>query len=258
MKCTIVKRNLRVRNHGFTLIELLVVIAIIAILAAILFPVFAQAREKARQSSCLSNLRQLNLGLAQYTQDYDEKFPNYYWYEGCPSGGPRNPYSATWFRGIYPYVRNLQLYACPSDDRGFNSCDVWRTPPFDDPRFRNDYGYNEIVGNWGGGLSLAILRNPAETLILADCVSTWIGGYWDAPMPGRSFLRRVAFARAWPGCGCPPADGNNYIPPEPDRFARHTGGSNLALADGHVKWARWNNCRTVSGGGSLRYYDWEW
>ncbi|MFN4180181.1 MAG: DUF1559 domain-containing protein, partial [Armatimonadota bacterium] len=115
-------------HGGFTLIELLVVIAIIAILAAILFPVFSQAREKARQSSCTSNLRQLNMGLAQYVQDYDEKFPNYFWGEGCDSNNPLypNPYSATWFRGIYPYVRNLQLYACPSDNRGFNSCAVWR------------------------------------------------------------------------------------------------------------------------------------
>jgi len=106
-------------GHGFTLIELLVVIAIIAILAAILFPVFSQAREKARQSSCTSNLRQLNLGLAQYVQDYDEKFPNYYWSEGCQQN---NASSATWFRGIYPYVNNLQLYACPTDNRGFSSC----------------------------------------------------------------------------------------------------------------------------------------
>ncbi len=241
------------RNHGFTLIELLVVIAIIAILAAILFPVFSQAREKARQSSCLSNVRQLNMGLAQYVQDYDEKFPNYLWGEGCQQN---NPYSATWFRGIFPYVKNLQLYACPSDNRGFNSCAVWRTPPFDAPGFRIDYGYNEIVGNWGGGLPLARLNTPAETLILADCVSSWIGGYWQAT--NRSFLRRVAFAKAWPGCGCPPQDGNNYIPPDPDHFARHLGGSILGFSDGHVKWSRWNNCRTVSGGGSLRYYDWEW
>ncbi len=245
-------------GHGFTLIELLVVIAIIAILAAILFPVFSQAREKARQSSCTSNLRQLNLGLAQYVQDYDEKFPNYYWSEGCQQN---NASSATWFRGIYPYVNNLQLYACPTDNRGFSSCAVWRTPPFDDPNFRIDYGYNEIIGNWGSGLPLAQLKTPAETLVLADCQQSWIGGYWNAS--NRSFLRRVAFAAdndAWGtgGCGCPPRDGNNYIPPDAENRARHASGSILALSDGHVKWTQWNNCRTVSGGGSWRYYDWEW
>jgi prepilin-type processing-associated H-X9-DG protein len=203
----------------------------------------------------MSNLRQLNLGLAQYVQDYDEKFPNYYWGEGCRQN---NSSSATWFRGIYPYVRNLQLYACPSDNRGFNSCAAWRTPPFDAPNFRIDYGYNEIVGNWGGGLPLARLTRPAETLILADCSSSWIGGYWQAA--NRTFLRRVAFAKN-PGprdgneCGCPTA---NAIPPNPEDRTRHLGGSNLAFADGHVKWTQWNNCRTVSGNGSLRYYDWEW
>ena len=259
------------KQHGFTLIELLVVIAIIAILAAILFPVFAKAREKARQASCQSNLKQLMLGILMYTQDYDEKFPFFPWGEGYNG----NPNSSVWFKAIYPYVKNLQIYACPSSSRANGVWAVWLEPPFDDPSFvvsgtpggsgycgvNMHYGYNEIIGNWGpwwghSGLSQATLRYPAETLVLADCSSCWIGGYWASSR--RGFLRRVAFAEPSGdvGCGCPPRD--SFLPASPDDHARHNGGSNLAFADGHVKWYRWSNCRTVSDGGSLRYYNWEW
>src|SRR5215469_16047426 len=97
-------------RKGFTLIELLVVIAIIAILAAILFPVFAKVREKARQTSCASNLKQLGLGYIQYYQDYDENFP-------CGTAGaaawPRA--GIGWAGQIYPYVKSPGVYACPDD-----------------------------------------------------------------------------------------------------------------------------------------------
>src|SRR5437667_7399959 len=96
----------RPASRGFTLIELLVVIAIIAILAAILFPVFAQAREKARQATCLSNARQMGLGLSMYVQDYDETYP---W--AIHTLDTINP---TWAGLIYPYVKNLAVFACPS------------------------------------------------------------------------------------------------------------------------------------------------
>src|SRR5215813_1282794 len=108
---------LRKKTSGFTLIELLVVIAIIAILAAILFPVFAQAREKARAISCLSNSKQLGLAVMMYVQDYDETYP---WAmngpdgcggPGCP-GGP-NQVDA-WPDLVYPYVKNDGAYGCPS------------------------------------------------------------------------------------------------------------------------------------------------
>ena len=98
--------SMPIRRNGFTLIELLVVIAIIAILAAILFPVFAAAREKARQSSCLSNVKQLGLGFLQYTQDYDETVPN---------GGNDYFQGNGWAGQIYPYVKSLGVFVCPSD-----------------------------------------------------------------------------------------------------------------------------------------------
>ena len=101
------------RSRGFTLIELLVVIAIIAILAAILFPVFATAREKARQTTCSSNLKQLGLGILQYAQDYDE----------CPPSGTSKTYSVTgWAGQIYNYVKAKAVYVCPDDQTPGASC----------------------------------------------------------------------------------------------------------------------------------------
>lgn len=235
------------KRRGFTLIELLVVIAIIAILAAILFPVFARAREKARQSSCLSNLKQLALGLLMYSQDYDEKFPTYYWGEG--NSGIAT--SCTWWAGAYPYIKNLQIFKCPSSaSTSHNTHQVW-VNNFGQGNFANNYGYNELIGNVSGGLSQARLSRAAETIILADCTSTWIGGYWSLSFPDRAFLRRVAYAEGGMTCGCPPP-----VPPPVGR-ARHNDGSNLAFADGHSKYASATSIRTVTGGG-YRYYDTEW
>lgn len=94
-------------RKGFTLIELLVVIAIIAILAAILFPVFSRARENARRASCISNLKQIGLGIMMYTQDYDEQLP----YDDYSWGGTGKLH---WDEEIFPYVKNVQLFTCPS------------------------------------------------------------------------------------------------------------------------------------------------
>ena len=116
-------------RSGFTLIELLVVIAIIAILAAILFPVFARARENARRASCQSNLKQIGLGLMQYTQDYDETLP-IIWYG--PAGG-----RTYWMDEVQPYVKSYQLFKCPSDSRSI-------TPAFNSDN--SSYGAN--MGGW--------------------------------------------------------------------------------------------------------------
>src|SRR5690242_8543722 len=103
-------RALRRRRTGFTLIELLVVIAIIAILAAILFPVFAQAREKARTAACISNGKQMGLGLMMYAQDYDERLPRVY----TANFGPVNNGPRDWKNDIEPYVKNQGVFRCPS------------------------------------------------------------------------------------------------------------------------------------------------
>ena len=99
--------GLRTKSNGFTLIELLVVIAIIAILAAILFPAFARARENARRASCQSNLKQIALGFAQYTQDYDERFPQRY--------DPTDADNFGWAKVLQPYLKSDQIFQCPSE-----------------------------------------------------------------------------------------------------------------------------------------------
>ena len=130
--------TLMTKHRGFTLIELLVVIAIIAILAAILFPVFARARENARRTSCMSNLKQIGLGIMQYNQDYDERYPM--WVEmgnscnatddagkpcrkfsvipGNDAGGVAwgNGYKKTWMDFVYPYIKSTQVFVCPSTE----------------------------------------------------------------------------------------------------------------------------------------------
>ncbi|NPV49408.1 MAG: prepilin-type N-terminal cleavage/methylation domain-containing protein [Armatimonadetes bacterium] len=124
------------RRRGFTLIELLVVIAIIAILAAILFPVFAKAREKARQTSCLANVKQLSLGILMYAQDYDEKLMRHCY---CYTG-------SCWAYNVQPYVKNTQILRCPSWD-GIS------------------YGYNMQAVDC---LKLASIKSPADLMLIAD------------------------------------------------------------------------------------------
>lgn len=145
-------------RSGFTLIELLVVIAIIAILAAILFPVFARARENARRASCQSNMKQLGLGTLQYTQDYDEKMPSY-------NLGP----GLKWMDQIYPYVKSNQLFRCPSDsgngiDYAYPSPDVsW---PAAGPW--GSYAINDMPGGAMSGQPLSVVEAPATTIWLAE------------------------------------------------------------------------------------------
>ncbi|MBC7287046.1 MAG: DUF1559 domain-containing protein [Armatimonadetes bacterium] len=214
-------------RKAFTLIELLVVIAIIAILAAILFPVFSRAREKARQASCLSNLKQLSLAILMYAQDYDETYPPaYYWSAGWVdeyawdfhiiySGGSVSGYDLGL---IGPYTKNGQINACPSA-RGLVSS-------FGRPY--TGYAYNTSYIGWRhstGGIddlppaSLSNVQRPAETVLLADS----------------------AFWSTWPTSG---AAGNNYLrAPSDPMYAwigpnvhfRHNGTANVAYCDGHAK-----------------------
>jgi len=137
------------RSKGFTLIELLVVIAIIAILAAILFPVFAQAREKARQTSCLSNMKELTLANLMYVQDYDEGFCN----EGVAGPGDGWGWQMTWIFETQPYMKNYQINHCPSDSHTTPS---WSGPTFSYPANGN---FCWTASGWG----LCGVINPART-----------------------------------------------------------------------------------------------
>jgi prepilin-type N-terminal cleavage/methylation domain-containing protein/prepilin-type processing-associated H-X9-DG protein len=152
---------------GFTLIELLVVIAIIAILAAILFPVFAQAREKARQAACLSNTKQMSLGIMQYVNDYDETLP---------VQGDNAQLRGRWFFQIYPYVKNLDVFTCPNVPENRLTQNGLKV---NSPDANSGYGWNAALrgdpNSPGGaaaatasGIPLAAIRKPADTIIVGD------------------------------------------------------------------------------------------
>jgi prepilin-type N-terminal cleavage/methylation domain-containing protein len=126
-------------RKAFTLIELLVVIAIIAILAAILFPVFAQARESARMTSCLSNMKQIGLALRMYTTDYDETFPNIYQGWGAPAAGSNEGWM--WKNAVQPYIKNKGIWTCPSNPVGTPSAPGILPPDSNDQWRDNAKGY---------------------------------------------------------------------------------------------------------------------
>jgi prepilin-type N-terminal cleavage/methylation domain-containing protein len=160
-------------RRGFTLIELLVVIAIIAILAAILFPVFARAREKARTTSCLSNLKQIGLGLAMYVQDYDETWPTMRSFGDCSVYG-----SAPWWcLGTYggiasllnPYVKNNQLFWCPSDTAS----------PSTNPADYTSYEYRWCLGDYSrlNNLKEADFCRPSEQVVYHERLDYHYGKY---------------------------------------------------------------------------------
>jgi prepilin-type N-terminal cleavage/methylation domain-containing protein/prepilin-type processing-associated H-X9-DG protein len=141
--------SMATQRSGFTLIELLVVIAIIAILAAILFPVFARAREKARQSSCLSQQKQIALGILMYAQDYDEEMPRQY---------TTNP-TVRWMAYVMPYIKNYQLFTCPSDQ----SYSLDPVNPGGDETIGIGYSvYFEY------GRSMSLIAKPSQTVLTAD------------------------------------------------------------------------------------------
>ncbi len=194
------------RRDGFTLIELLVVIAIIAILAAILFPVFAKAREKARQTSCLSNVKQIALSTMMYAQDYDETLPFRYFSTGV-SGSVHYPGGGTssgmiWPMPVYPYVNNIQIFNCPSYKYKWNG------------NYTGLAAYG--ISNHIDGHSLADIGKPAETILLADSYCE-PGGSAQSYYVNRTIYFTGTFAR-------------DIIPD------RHNGGANFGLCDGHAKW----------------------
>jgi prepilin-type N-terminal cleavage/methylation domain-containing protein/prepilin-type processing-associated H-X9-DG protein len=215
----VVNRAASPKNRAFTLIELLVVIAIIAILAAILFPVFAQAREKARQITCVSNMKQLGLGVLMYAQDYDEKcapnrMPNTY--------NPPEPTGMTWRAALQPYLKNTQIFFCPDDIRnvgwneGFIDGQIYKCSNDNSggDRHHVSYAYNGYVFNNDSGTSLAKITAPANTIMLIETRMEYPDlGLWVMPWDlGGVF----GLAGAGP-------------------FTTHNGMINWAFADGHVK-----------------------
>ena len=203
---------MRSKSRGFTLIELLVVIAIIAILAAILFPVFARAREKARQTSCLSNVKQIGLGMLMYVQDYDERF-----LLGGSSDmtawGAANSVDCVWYNAIMPYVKNAQIYVCPSDSTTSSARwgSVWENQP-GGTAFPNSAGFAVFPLSYGFNYSqnrnsLAKVPYPAETGMVFEC--TAILSYESTTWEPRSSIRDAS---------------------------RHNDGFNACMFDGHAKW----------------------
>jgi len=155
------KRQVTARK-GFTLIELLVVIAIIAILAAILFPVFARARENARRSSCQSNLKQIGLGLMQYAQDYDDSVVPVIWPNGANGPGQ-------WSQLIQPYIKSTQLFQCPSNpSNGSRKADAGVYAGVEYPRINRSYGHNRPQPN-----SLSQVQAPATRIQVSEDLAEW-------------------------------------------------------------------------------------
>jgi prepilin-type N-terminal cleavage/methylation domain-containing protein/prepilin-type processing-associated H-X9-DG protein len=234
--------NSNERHKGFTLIELLVVIAIIAILAAILMPVFSRAREKARQTGCLSNARQLSMATQMYVQDFDETLP--------PSTNfalSVNSPARTWMPVIQPYVKNWQVLICPSAARTISS------PTFDwSNRGEVSIGYNSLTGYDPSGVesprsvaSLPSMDEPARTVLFADTPSGPTAqkyrGYIFDPLRGRQNSRDVRLST--PHVADTDLVVGSPLPPGQLKpvYCRHladgsgAGQANLIFADGHVK-----------------------
>lgn len=231
---TIDTKRVNEPDMGFTLIELLIVIAIIAILAAILFPVFAQAREKARQTVCVSNMKQVGTGLLQYLQDYDETYPcgaqqqpNVAGYTG--NGG------CGWLGQVYPYVKTIAAFQCPSD--------TYQIPASAPTKLKVSYGYNTLLdsgySNTNGTWQVSQMTAPSNIVCLFELTQ----GYTWAPSNG-SQVPETNENQSPNGFGYPgghPSGGALYavgaLPFSVETVAaRHNGGAVYLAADGHAKW----------------------
>ena len=215
-------------KKGFTLIELLVVIAIIAILAAILFPVFARARENARRSSCSSNIKQIGLGFQQYIQDYDEKFPLV---AGGGATGTAGDVSQGWAIQMQPYLKSSQIFQCPSETN--SPANVSATVAGYGGQGYSDYWYNSRLA----GASQARIDQVSSTVINGDGEN----GSAAYAFSGENITNGITNDGSTPAVSAlvttnpPPvaalSGGTNQA------FGlRHLDGLNYGFADGHVKW----------------------
>ncbi len=251
-------------KKGFTLIELLVVIAIIAILAAILFPVFGRARENARRSSCQSNIKQIGLGFKQYIQDYDEKYPIAIADVGSGAGS-FDTTDQGWAQSMQPYMKSVQIFQCPSETTPPSAPNSGTTITTGG----SNTGYSDYWANYnivgGTGISEASLDAQALTVLNGDGRGT---GATATSTDGTSGY--VVVFNTAPTAGMPV---NNTVIPSLYQAAsntavydttattstgnggkRHLDGSNFAFADGHAKWLRpekVSNGSTNAGGSTF-------
>ena len=243
------RRRAARQNRAFTLIELLVVIAIISLLAAILFPVFSRTRENARRSSCISNLKQINMGLVQYVQDFDERLPLWSFINDTGT----KTYGWSW--ALVPYVKSTQVYVCPSaveysPKTTDNRCD---------PRYFNNtganvstggagsYGYNyAFLGKYSGSPGsymyqthvLSEFNKTAETITFTEVTSV-IGN-----QPGSTYYPTLSGSPASNVC----ANANEFTYAD-NLPTWHFGGLVVGFADGHVKWMHPEVLRDYDGNG---------
>ncbi len=253
-------QNNRSSRNGFTLIELLVVIAIIAILAAILFPVFAQAREKARAISCLSNIKQVGLAWMMYTQDYDEQTvipfsdPTGNVYQFPTSAN--DPKAAHWWPDLLlPYFKSWQIFVCPSEGDAAN---IFGSGPYswwwNQMQFTS-IGYNySHLGDWqypqgfSTGTSLAALTAPANTIAFVDSEfdngANKALGFCDVNAPDTGQWYPSPTVNVWASDWTWPAGS-----PSPTNYGsmgpRHFEGVNIGWCDGHAKYLKWQ--ATIAG-----------
>ena len=226
-------------RSGFTLIELLVVIAIIAILAAILFPVFARAREKARQTACLSNEKQILLASAQYVQDYDEQLmPSWLTDNGVYYQVGKN---VIWNQVLQPYIKNTQVFLCP-DDSNKNAVTTWAdpTPPGQIPPYHTSYIMNFSLNNAGPGywtgVSLAQINQAATTVQFCDGgVQANLSAPWvTESSPVKSIAYLLEDPTAGPFSSLVTGTNGDWGAPA----IRHSTLANVGLMDGHAKAMR--------------------
>ena len=231
------KRDNKSRRRGFTLIELLVVIAIIAILSAILFPVFARARENARRASCQSNLKQIGLAMMQYTQDYDEHMVNGFLSMG--SGNAHYPNGTTgtyqpWYVNMYPYIKSTQVFNCPDAASTLQYAGGYGITTF-------SYAYNYLAPSGTGvanpgvslgqndvpGANLAAIADVAGTIMVTDG-STATTQFNTAYFPTEAYLKSSGTC----------VDAAHYYTSICLR-APHMDTMNTLFVDGHVKSMKW-------------------